>query len=123
MLNPEPEAALNAQLGGELYSSHLYLSMSAFCESANMLGAAHWFRMQADEERTHATRFFDHLVDRGGRVALGTIEAPPTEFRLLLDAFEHARGRTQRERRDRPAGRRWRSRRATTPPRPSSSGS
>jgi ferritin len=90
MLNPELEAALNAQLGGELYSSHLYLSMSASCESANMPGAAHWFRMQADEERTHAMRFFDHIVDRGGRVTLGTIEAPPTEFRSLLEAFEQA---------------------------------
>ena len=105
MLNPELEAALNAQLGGELYSSHLYLSMSAYCESANMPGAAHWFRMQADEERTHATRFFDHLVDRGGRVALGTIEAPPTEFRLAARRLRAGgRGRAQRERRDRPAG-------------------
>lgn len=90
MLNPELEAALNAQLGGELYSSHLYLSMSAYCESANMPGAARWFRMQADEERTHAMKFFEHLVDRGGRVVLGTIEAPPTEFSSLLDAFEQA---------------------------------
>lgn len=90
MLNAELEAALNAQLGGELYSSHLYLSMSAYCESANMPGAAHWFRMQAEEERSHAMKFFDHIVDRGGRVTLGTIEAPPTEFRSLLDAFEQA---------------------------------
>lgn len=90
MLNPELEAALNAQLGGELYSSHLYLSMSAYCESTNMPGAAHWFRMQAEEERAHAMKFFDHIVDRGGRVTLGTIEAPPTEFRSLLDAFEQA---------------------------------
>ena len=90
MLNPELEAALNVQLGGELYSSHLYLSMSAYCESANMPGAAHWFRMQADEERTHALKFLDHIVDRGGRVALSTIGAPPTQFTSLLDAFEQA---------------------------------
>ncbi len=90
MLNPELEAALNAQLGGELYSSHLYLSMSAYCESVNLPGAAHWFRMQADEERTHALKFFDHIVDRGGHVALGAIAAPPTGFVSLLDAFEQA---------------------------------
>ena len=90
MLNPELEAAINEQLGGELYSSHLYLSMSAYCESVNMPGAAHWFRMQADEERTHALKFFDHIADRGGRVTLGVIEAPPTGFASLLDAFEQA---------------------------------
>jgi len=90
MLNQELEAALNVQLGGELYSSHLYLSMSAYCESVNMPGAAHWFRLQADEERTHALKFFDHIVDRGGRVSLGAIGAPPTQFTSLLDAFEQA---------------------------------
>jgi len=90
MLNPELEAALNAQLGGELFSSHLYLSMSAYCEGLNMPGAAHWFRVQAEEEREHAMRFYAHIVDRGGRVTLGAIAAPPTEFGSLLGAFEQA---------------------------------
>jgi ferritin len=90
MLNPELEAALNAQLGGELYSSHLYLSMSAYCEAINMPGAANWFRVQAEEEREHAMRFYAHIVDRGGRVTLGAIAAPPTEFGSLLGAFEQA---------------------------------
>jgi ferritin len=90
MLNPELEAALNEQLGGELYSSHLYLSMSAYCESVNLPGAARWFRMQAAEEREHALKFFDHITERGGRVRLGTIETPPTRFASLRDAFEQA---------------------------------
>ena len=90
MLNPELEAALNDQLGGELYSSHLYLSMSAYCESVNMPGAAHWFRIQAEEEREHAMKFYAHIVDRGGRVSLGAIEAPPTDFGSVLGSFERA---------------------------------
>ncbi len=90
MLNPELEAALNVQLGGELYSSHLYLSMSAYCESVGMPGAARWFKVQADEEREHALRFFMYVVDRGGRVSLGGIGAPPTQFASVLDAFEQA---------------------------------
>jgi ferritin len=90
MLNPELEAALNVQLGGELYSSHLYLSMSAYCESVNMPGSARWFRIQAEEEREHAMRFFTYLVDRGGRVSLGGIGAPPTQFASVLEAFERA---------------------------------
>jgi ferritin len=90
MLNPELEAALNSQLGGELYSSHLYLSMSAYCEAMNMPGAAHWFRLQAEEEREHAMKFYAHIVDRGGRVSLGAIGAPPTEFGSLLGAFQQS---------------------------------
>jgi ferritin len=90
MMDPELEEAFNRQLGAELYSSHLYLSMSAYCESIGMPGAAHWFRLQAEEERDHALRFFQHIVDRGGRVVLGEIPAPPTSFASLRDAFEQA---------------------------------
>ncbi len=90
MLKPEMERALNEQLGAELYSSHLYLAMSAFCEASGMPGAAHWFRVQAEEERDHAMRFFHHVVDRGGRVVLGEIPAPPADFSSLLGAFEQA---------------------------------
>lgn len=90
MLSPELEAAMNDQIAAELYSSHLYLAMSAYCESQNLPGFAHWFRMQAQEERDHAMRFFTHVVDRGGRVALGAIEAPPGDFGSALGAFERA---------------------------------
>ena len=90
MLSTTMEAALNEQLGGELYSSHLYLAMSAYCESVNLPGAAHWFGLQADEERGHAMRFFRFIVDRGGRVSLGPIAGPPTAFSSLLDAFQQA---------------------------------
>lgn len=89
-MEPELEAAFNEQLGAELYSSHLYLSMSAYGESIGMPGAAHWFRVQAEEERGHALRFFRHIVDRGGRVLLGEIPAPPTSFSSLREAFEQA---------------------------------
>jgi ferritin len=90
MLSPELGAAMNDQIAAELYSSHLYLAMSAYCESQNLPGFAHWFRMQAEEERDHAMRIFRHVVDRGGRVTLGAIEAPPGDFGSALGAFERA---------------------------------
>jgi ferritin len=90
MLSSTLEAALNEQLGAELYSSHLYLGMSAYCESVNLPGAASWFRLQADEEREHGMKLFDYLVERSGRVALGPIAAPPAGFDSLLDAFQQA---------------------------------
>ncbi len=90
MLSSTLEVAFNDQLGAELYSSHLYLAMSAYCESANQPGAARWFRLQAAEEREHAMKFFGYVVDRGGRVALGPIAGPPAEFASLLDAFQRA---------------------------------
>jgi len=88
MLAPELQDAMNAQIAAELYSSHLYLAMSAYCEAENLPGFAHWFRLQAEEERAHALRFFEHIVDRGGRVKLGAIDAPPHGFASPLEAFE-----------------------------------
>jgi len=90
MLPPDLESAMNAQIAAEQYASHLYLAMSAYCEAQNLPGFAHWFRMQADEEREHAMRFFTHVVDRGGRVTLEAIEGPPAEFGSPLGAFEQA---------------------------------
>jgi ferritin len=81
---------MNEQLGAELFASHLYLSMSAYCDSVNLPGFAHWFRVQAAEERGHAMRFFDHLNDRGARVRLGAIPAPDEDFDGPIGVFERA---------------------------------
>ena len=90
MLKPKMEAALNEQINAELYSSYLYLSMSADMESKNLPGAANWMRIQAQEELLHAMKFFDFINERSGRVLLGRIEAPKTEWDSPLAAFEDA---------------------------------
>ena len=90
MLSPDVEAAMNAQIAAELYSSHLYLAMSAACEGDGLPGMGRWFALQADEERDHALRFVRHVIDRGGRVVLTGLEAPPTAFGGAIGAFEQA---------------------------------
>jgi len=47
---------MNDQIKHELYSAYLYLSMSSYCESINMPGAAHWMRLQAQEEVAHGDK-------------------------------------------------------------------
>lgn len=90
MLTKELESALNEHLGAELYASHLYLSMSAYCEAVPLPGAARWMRIQSLEERDHAMRFLRYIVDRDGRVALGSLDEPPSEFGSPLAVFEAA---------------------------------
>ncbi|MDY6875504.1 MAG: ferritin [Chloroflexota bacterium] len=82
------EDAMNKQIKNELYSAYLYLSMSAYCESANLAGFAHWMRVQAQEEVEHAMKFYDFLPSRGGRVVLQAIDQPPVEFHSPLNVFE-----------------------------------
>ena len=82
--------ATNEQINKELYSSYLYLSMAAYFESKNLPGFAKWMRVQADEETKHGMKFYQHLVDRGGRVLLKGIAAPRTDWKSNLDVFKEA---------------------------------
>jgi ferritin len=82
--------AMNEQIKHELYSAYLYLSMAGSFEVANLPGFAHWMRKQSEEEREHAMKIFDFLLDRGERVQLQAIDQPPSAFRSSLDTFEQA---------------------------------
>jgi ferritin len=82
--------ALNEQITTELSASHSYLAMAAWFESQNLPGMAAWMQLQSAEERAHALKFFDFVVDRGEDVVLGSIEAPPSTFGSALDVFQQA---------------------------------
>lgn len=80
--------ALNEQINKEFFSSYLYLSMAAYFEDKNLMGFAHWMRLQADEEREHAMKFYNYILDAGGRVYLKAIDAPETEWKSNLQVAE-----------------------------------
>jgi ferritin len=88
MLNEKMQKALNGQLNAELYSSYLYLSMNAYFKSVNLDGFANWMYYQAQEELEHSMKFYDFILQRGGKVELMQIEAPPTEWSSPLAVFE-----------------------------------
>jgi len=88
MINKTVETAINEQIKHELYSAYLYLSMSAWAEANNLAGAAHWLRAQFGEEQGHAMKFYKYIVEQGGRVVLGGIAQPPSEWTSLLDLFQ-----------------------------------
>jgi ferritin len=90
MLNPDFQKVLNEQVKQEYYSSYLYLAMAAYCDSLNLAGFSHWMRLQADEEREHAMRFYDYILDRGGKVALQALPQPPSDFGSPVQVFEQA---------------------------------
>ena len=89
-IKSEVRDALNEQIKHEFYSSYLYLSMAGSVEVAELPGFARWMRKQSEEEREHAMKFFDFLLDRGEHVQLQAIDQPPYAFRSPLDTFEQA---------------------------------
>ncbi len=90
MISEKIQEALNKHLNFELYSSYLYLSMSAYFESTNLRGFAHWMRVQAQEELGHAMKFYSFIHERGGRVTLRSVDSPPSQWESPLSAFQDA---------------------------------
>ena len=90
MLSEKMEKALNDQIQAEMYSAYLYLSMEAYFQSVNLNGFAAWMRAQTQEEMVHALKFYDFICERGGKVLLQAIDAPPSERDSPLAAFEGA---------------------------------
>jgi len=88
MFAPEVEKLLNEQVVHEMYSAHLYLSMSAWLREKNLDGYAHWFYVQYKEEMDHALIFYNFILNAGGTVKLGAIEAPPSQFDSLADVLQ-----------------------------------
>ena len=90
MLSPKLTESLNKQINEEYYSSYLYLAMAAYMEDKNLDGCAHWMRMQAQEEWEHGMKIFDYMIERGARVELAAVAAPPMEWESPTAAFEAA---------------------------------
>lgn len=98
MIQKTMQDALNAQINAEQYSAQLYLAMSAAMEAKSFRGFAAWLKAQAGEETTHAVKLIDFLLDRGGRLELQPIAAPPVEFggpiQLFEEVLKHEQGIT-----------------------------
>jgi len=93
MIGQKVEGSLNEQMKKEFYSSYLYLAMAAHFESVNLRGMARWMRVQSQEEYGHGLKIFDYLVERGGKVTLQQIDAPPLKWesprKVFEDAYQH----------------------------------
>lgn len=88
MISKVMQDAINEQINKEMFSSYLYLSMSAYFAEKNLSGFAHWLNIQAEEETEHAMKFYNFLLDRGGHVELKEIARPESAWKSNLDAFK-----------------------------------
>ena len=96
MISKAMQDAINDQINKELYSSYLYLSMAAYFENKNLPGFAKWMHMQEGEERGHAMKLYEFLVDRGGARAAQAHCRPRDRLEELarpIQAGRRARGR------------------------------
>lgn len=82
------EKALNDQLNLELVSSYAYRAMAAHFAQTPFTGFAKWMELQSQEELEHADKFFNYIVERGGKVKLLAIPEPRASFKSPLEVFQ-----------------------------------
>ncbi len=90
MISKEMIKSLNKQLKKEMYSSYLYLGMSAWCSEQSFNGSADWFMKQYDEEMMHAMKVYKYLLDQGAKIELHPIKESTTTYKSLLSCFENS---------------------------------
>lgn len=79
--------ALNDQVTNELAAALSYLQMAAGLEADNRPGMAHWMRVQSEEEAEHARMFMEFVLSREGRVKIGDLPAPRSDFAHPAEVF------------------------------------
>ena len=88
LISEKTVAALNTQIGNEFGAFIQYVQIASHFGNENLPELSKHFYRQADEERTHALKFVNYLVDAGGRVAIPAIPAPKHKFANAEEAVK-----------------------------------
>ncbi|AHF93736.1 ferritin [Opitutaceae bacterium TAV5] len=98
-MSPALIDALARQANREHYTSLLFLALKYWAEAEQHAGFARFFAIQAEEEESHAKKFYQHLTDRGVIPAIGPVAAPPASYPDLLTVaqalYDHERENTR----------------------------
>lgn len=89
-MNKKIADMINAQINKELFSAYLYLDFSNFFAAKGLLGLAHWYRVQVQEERDHALLFYDYLHHNNQKVVLEAVQKPETPYKSPLEVVKAA---------------------------------
>lgn len=88
MLDKKIADMINDQINKEFYSAYLYLDFANYYDDEGLDGFAHWYEIQAQEERDHAFMLRRYLIDNGVHVSFETIAKPDNQFTCHLAPLE-----------------------------------
>jgi ferritin len=80
-------AGLNKQLTKEASAAQVYLSYGAWAASAGYGGISNFLFRHANEERSHMTKILEYILQRGAKVKIEAIPAPPQDPVNVQDCF------------------------------------
>ena len=90
LISNELAKAFNEQIGKEFGASMQYVSIAAHFSQRHLTLLAKLFLAQADEERLHAMKFVQYLLDTKGELKIPAIPAPVPAFASAHEAVQAA---------------------------------
>lgn len=90
LISKELEEAMNAQIGREFGASLQYVTIAAYFDTDSLPQLAAFFYRQAEEEKMHAMKFVQYVVDAGGQVRVPDVEGPKYDFQSAKEAVQAA---------------------------------
>ena len=84
--------ALNDQMTKEAAASQIYLSYGSWADAEGYGGIANFLFRHANEERNHMMKILEYILERGARVNIEAIPAPPSNPQGMQDCFERILG-------------------------------
>ncbi len=82
--------ALNSQMTKEAHAAQIYLSYGSWANAEGYEGISNFLFRHANEERTHMMKILEYILERGAKVKVEAIPAPPPNPTNIEDCFEKA---------------------------------
>jgi bacterioferritin B len=90
LISKELTAAINEEIGLELFAANQYLNTAAYFDSLALKKLAKMFYKQADEEHQHAVKFAHYVAETGGALKVPSIKEPQFTFKSVEEALRVA---------------------------------
>ena len=90
MISRDLAAAISEQIGREFGASLQYVSIASYFHQRHLSLLSKLFFAQADEERQHALKFVQYLLDTRGELKLPAVAAPTMAFASAEEAVQAA---------------------------------
>lgn len=90
LISKELETMMNEQIGREFGASLQYVNIAAYFDADSLPELAAFFYRQAEEEKTHAMKFVNYIIDAGGQVRIPAVEGPKYDFESAKEAAQAA---------------------------------
>jgi len=88
LMSQKMNDALNVQIGNEFGASLQYVSIGCYFGAESLPELSAHFLRQAEEEKMHAMKLAQYIVDAGGHVVIPQVPAPKASFKTAEEAVQ-----------------------------------